>query len=39
MTHFPLENVKLLRKELALHPVYAAVSNMDDLTLFMQHHI
>jgi hypothetical protein len=39
MTPFPLENVKLLRKELALHPVYGAVKNMDDLTIFMQHHI
>lgn len=39
MTLFPLENIKRLRKELAAHPVYAAVSNSDDLTLFMQHHI
>ncbi len=39
MTLFPLEKIKLLRKELAMHPVYAAVQNMDDLTLFMQHHI
>ncbi|MBU1216335.1 DUF3050 domain-containing protein [bacterium] len=39
MTPFPLENVKRLRKELALHPVYGAVKNMDDLTIFMQHHI
>lgn len=38
MTLFPLEKIKLLRKELATHPVYAAVSNMDDLTVFMQHH-
>jgi hypothetical protein len=36
---FPLENIKLLRKELATHPVYGAVSNMDDLTIFMQHHV
>jgi len=39
MTTFPLENVKRLRKELAMHPVYAAVTDMDDLTIFMQHHI
>lgn len=38
MNIFPLDKVKLLRKELAMHPVYAAVSNMDDLTIFMQHH-
>jgi len=39
MSSFPLEKIKLLRKELAMHPVYAAVQNMDDLALFMQHHI
>jgi len=39
MSPFPLEKVKSLRNELALHPVYSAVKNMDDLTLFMQHHI
>ena len=39
MTQFPLENVKRLRKELATHPVYAAVENMNDLTIFMQHHV
>ena len=39
MTTFPLENVKKLRKELATHPVYAAVTDMNDLTIFMQHHI
>jgi len=39
MKLFPLENIKTLRKELATHPVYAAVTNMDDLTTFMQHHI
>jgi hypothetical protein len=38
MNLFPLEKIKLLRKDLATHPVYAAVSNMDHLTLFMQHH-
>ena len=39
LTNFPLENVKKLRKELATHPVYAAVTDMNDLTIFMQHHI
>ncbi len=39
MAAFPLENIKRLRKELSSHPVYAAVSNMEDLTLFMQHHV
>ncbi len=36
---FPLEEIKLLRKELATHPIYSAVSSIDDLTLFMQHHV
>lgn len=39
MTSFPLENVKQLRKKLATHPIYGAVTNMEDLTIFMQHHI
>ena len=39
MTTFPLEEVRLLRKELATHPVYSAVKDIDDLTIFMQHHI
>ena len=32
MTTFPLENVKKLRQELATHPVYAAVKDMNDTT-------
>ncbi len=36
---FPLKKIKLLRKELSSHPVYAAVSTIDDLTIFMQHHV
>jgi hypothetical protein len=39
MSTFPLETVKKLRKELATHPVYAAVKDMEDLTIFMQHHV
>jgi hypothetical protein len=39
MSDFPLDNIKKLRIELKNHPVYAAVKDMDDLTLFMQHHI
>lgn len=38
MDIFPLDKVKLLRKELAMHPVYEAVKNMEDLTVFMKHH-
>jgi hypothetical protein len=38
MDIFPLDKVKLLRKELAMHPVYAAVRNLEDLTNFMQQH-
>lgn len=36
---FPLEKIKRLRKELSTHPVYAAVTDMDELTVFMQHHV
>ncbi len=39
MTIFPLENVKKLRIELKAHPVYSAVEDMDDLMIFMQHHV
>ena len=39
MTTFPLDKVKKLRQELATHPVYAAVKDMNDLSVFMQHHI
>jgi hypothetical protein len=39
MSSFPLENVKKLRKELATHPVYEAVKDMNDLIIFMQHHV
>lgn len=39
MADFPLENVKRLRRELAMHPVYAAVQDVNDLTIFMQHHV
>lgn len=39
MTNFPLENVKKLREELALHPVYEAVKEISTLSVFMQHHI
>lgn len=38
MSLFPLEKIKLLRKELAAHPVYAAVNTMDHLSVFMRHH-
>ncbi|MDX1294836.1 MAG: DUF3050 domain-containing protein [Sulfurimonadaceae bacterium] len=39
MTTFPLDNVKKLRHELSIHPVYEAVTDMNDLTIFMQHHV
>jgi hypothetical protein len=39
MTRFPLENVHQLRKELTRHPIYSSVTNMDELAIFMQHHI
>ncbi len=39
MATFPLEKIRQLRSQLAAHPVYAAVTDMDDLTLFMQHHV
>ena len=38
MDLFPLDKVKLLRKELAMHPAYAAVGTMEDLTSFMRLH-
>lgn len=39
MSIFPFEKIKELQTKLAEHPVYNAVQNIDDLTIFMQHHI
>jgi len=39
MSLLSLDEIKSLRQELASHPIYRAVKNMDDLTIFMQHHI
>ena len=39
MINFPLENIQKLRKELANHPIYTAITDINDLTIFMQHHI
>ncbi len=39
MALFSLDRVRSLRTELAAHPVYAAVKDRDDLTLFMKHHV
>ena len=39
MALFPLDEVKKLRGELAAHPVYSSVTDMEHLTLFMQHHV
>ncbi|MCW8932378.1 MAG: DUF3050 domain-containing protein [Gammaproteobacteria bacterium] len=35
----PLDKITPLRKALSSHPIYAAVSNIEELTIFMQHHI
>jgi phage FluMu protein gp41 len=34
-----LDELNQLQKELAEHPIYQAIQNLDDLTIFMQHHI
>lgn len=39
MALFSLVRVKNLRNQLAAHPVYAAVKDKHDLSLFMQHHV
>lgn len=39
MSVFPLEEITQLQEELAQHPVYSAVKDLNDLTIFMQHHI
>lgn len=39
MSSFPLKRISLLKKELSRHPIYSAIHNKEDLTLFMQHHI
>lgn len=39
MSNFPLEEISQLQKKLSNHPVYDAVQDLDDLTIFMQHHI
>lgn len=39
MSTFPLEEIAKYREKLAKHPVYAAVQNMNDLNIFMAHHV
>jgi len=39
MSVSPLDEINQLQKALAEHPVYDAVQNLEDLTVFMQHHI
>ena len=39
MSTFPLDRVKRLRERLSNHPVYASVTNLEELSIFMQHHI
>jgi len=36
---FDLNAIAPLRKQLENHPIYSAVKNIDDLRMFMQHHI
>ncbi|MCR4377618.1 MAG: DUF3050 domain-containing protein [Rhodospirillales bacterium] len=38
-THFNLEKITLERDRLTRHPVYEAVRTLDDLRVFMQHHV
>ncbi|CAA6811441.1 MAG: PROBABLE REMNANT OF A TRANSPOSASE GENE PROTEIN [uncultured Sulfurovum sp.] len=39
MSNFPLEEISQLQQKLSEHPVYDAIKNLDDLTIFMQHHV
>jgi hypothetical protein len=39
MGTFPLEKIKQLQEELAAHPVYEIIHDMDDLRTFMMHHV
>jgi hypothetical protein len=39
MKEIPVNLVSSLKKELEAHPVYSAVKTLDDLKLFMQHHV
>ena len=36
---FPLEKITLLKEELISHPIYNKIRSIDDLSLFMQHHV
>ena len=37
--HFALEGIATLQAELEAHPIYNALSSIEDLQVFMQHHI
>lgn len=39
MSTFLLDDIKALRLQLTNHPIYTAIQTVDDLTLFMQHHV
>lgn len=39
MSAFPIDEITLLRQELASHPIYEAITNIDELSIFMQHHV
>lgn len=38
-THFALDSIAPLQAELEAHPVYSALTGIEDLQVFMQHHI
>ncbi len=39
MSTFPLEKITALKNELSVHPIYSSIKDLNDLSLFMQHHI
>ncbi|MCP5368230.1 MAG: DUF3050 domain-containing protein [Hyphomicrobiales bacterium] len=39
MTDFPLDRIAAHRARLEAHPVYGAVRGVDDLRVFMEHHV
>lgn len=38
-THFALDSIASLQAKLEAHPVYSALTRVEDLQVFMQHHI
>jgi len=39
MTSFSLDPVQTLRKELMNHKIYSSIKTVEDLSIFMQHHV